>query len=173
LTVLDEPLPGLFTQDAQIHLDALYVAEMQILTNLGFRVETKLPYSLTINYLQILGLSGDDRVAQRAWNYCNDLYVPEKTAGQTKGRIRTTLVCLHMPPTLACTAIFLTTRDLQIKLPQGWMEVFDVDIQDVVNASARLKIFYHDESKRVGKHAPVTLTELEEFMRQKRAERVD
>jgi hypothetical protein len=70
-------------------------------------------------------------------------------------------------------AIFLTTRDLQIKLPQGWMEVFDVDIQDVVHASARLKIFYYDESKRVGEDIPVTLIELEEFMRQKRAERVD
>lgn len=154
-------------------MDALYVTEMHILTNLGFRVETKLPYSLAINYLQILGLSSDDRVAQRVWNYCNDMYVPENLAGWTKGSVRTTLVCLHTPPTLACTAIFLTTRDLQIKLPQGWMEVFDVDIQDVVRASARLKIFYYDEPKRVGKHIPVTLTELEEFMRQKRAERVN
>jgi len=48
-----------------------------------------------------------------------------------------------------------------------------VDIVDVVHASARLKIFYYDESKRVGKHVPVTLTELEDYMRQKRAERVD
>jgi hypothetical protein len=56
-------------------MDALYVAEMHILTKLGFRVETKLPYSLAINYLQILALSGDDRVAQRVWNYCNDMYV--------------------------------------------------------------------------------------------------
>lgn len=82
-------------------------------------------------------------------------------------------MCLHTPPTLACTAIFLTTRDLQIKLPQGWMDVFDVDIQDVVHASAHLKIFYHDEAKRIGKDVPITLTELEEYMRQKRAERVD
>lgn len=82
-------------------------------------------------------------------------------------------MCLHNPPTLASTAIFLTTRDLQIKLPQGWMEVFDVDIQDVVHASAHLKIFYYDEARRVGKRVPVTSTELEEFMRLKRAERVD
>jgi hypothetical protein len=81
------------------------------------------------------------------------------------------LVCLHTPPTLACTASFLTARDLQIKLPQGWMEVFDVGIQDVVHASAHLKIFYHDEAKRAGKDIPITLTELEEYMRQKRAEK--
>jgi hypothetical protein len=56
-------------------MDALYVAEMHILTNLGFRVETKLPFSLAINYLQILGLSSDDRAAQRVWNYCNDMYI--------------------------------------------------------------------------------------------------
>ena len=79
LTVLDEPLPGLFTQEAQVHMDALYVAEMHILTNLGFRVEVKLPYSLAINYIQILGLSSDEQVTQRMWNYCSDLYLSDLT----------------------------------------------------------------------------------------------
>jgi len=74
LTVIQEPLPGLFTQDAQVHLDALFAAEMHILKNLGFHVEVKLPYTLAINYLQILGLSRDEQVAQRVWNYCNDMY---------------------------------------------------------------------------------------------------
>ena len=79
-------------------------------------------------------------------------------------------MCLHTPPTLACTAIFLTARELQLKLPGGWMEVFDVDIQDVVHAAAHLKVFYHEEEKRVGIQVPITLDELEEYLRKKRAE---
>ena len=46
---------------------------MHILQKLGFQVEVKLPYSLAINYLQILGLSRIDDVPQRVWNYCNDM----------------------------------------------------------------------------------------------------
>lgn len=87
-------------------------------------------------------------------------------------RLRTSLVCLHTPPTLACTAIFLTTRDLQIKLPNGWMDVFDVDLQDIVHAAAHLKIFYHQEMKRGEKEMPITLTELEDYLKKRRAENI-
>lgn len=74
LTITEEPLPGLFTQAAQIHQDALFEAEMHILKNLGFQVEVALPYSLVINYLQILDLSRHEDIPQRVWNYCNDMY---------------------------------------------------------------------------------------------------
>jgi hypothetical protein len=74
LTVLENPLPGLFTQAAQVHQDALFTTEMNILKTLGFQVQVKLPYSLAINYLQILELSRHDDVPQRVWNYCNDMY---------------------------------------------------------------------------------------------------
>src|SRR5947207_8913782 len=87
-------------------------------------------------------------------------------------RIRTKLVCLHTPPTLACTAIFLTTRDLQIKLPSRWMDIFDVDLQDIVHASAHLKIFYHEETKHVDEDVPITLVELEEYLKKKRVESI-
>jgi len=143
---------------------------MQILKKLGFQVQVNLPYSLAINYLQVLDQSQHPDVPQRVWNYCNDLYVPEDGLNV---RLRTTLVCLHTPPTLACTAIFLTTRDLQLKLPHGWMEIFDVDLQDVVHAAANLKVFYHEEGKRVGMEMPVTLSELEEYLRRKRREGID
>jgi hypothetical protein len=76
-------------------------------------------------------------------------------------------VCLHNPPTLACTAIFLTVRDLQIKLPNRWMEVFDVELEDIVHAAAHLKVFYHEEQKRVGMELPITLAELEEYLKEK------
>lgn len=73
LTILGEPLPGLFTQKAQIHQDALFDAEMHILKELGFKVEVQLWYSLAINYLQVLGLTEHDQVPQRVWNYCSDM----------------------------------------------------------------------------------------------------
>jgi hypothetical protein len=78
------------------------------------------------------------------------------------------LVCLYMPPTLACTAIFLTMRELQIKLPSGWMEIFDVNLQDVVHAAVNLKVFYHEEGKRVEEEMPVTLVEVDEYLKRKR-----
>lgn len=77
LNLLNHPLPGLFTQPAQAHQDALFATEMHILKSLGFQVEIKLPYSLAINYLQILGLSNEEEIPQRVWNYCNDMYPPE------------------------------------------------------------------------------------------------
>jgi len=55
-----------------------------------------------------------------------------------------------------------------LKLPQGWLEVFDVDIQDVVHAAAHLKIFYHEEERRNDHDVPVTLTELEDWLRKRR-----
>ena len=48
------------------------------------------------------------------------------------------------------------------------MEIFDVDLRDVVHAAAHLKIFYHEEEKRVGVDLPVTLSELEEVLTRKR-----
>jgi len=48
------------------------------------------------------------------------------------------------------------------------MEVFDVDIQDVVHAAAHLKVFYHEEGKRNGLDLPITLTELEDYLLKKR-----
>lgn len=97
LTVLEEPLPGLFTQEAQVHLNALYAAEMHILKSLGFHVEIKLPYSLAINYLQILGLSGEEELSQHVWNYCNDMYLPDLSM-QVADRIvygQSWCVCIH------------------------------------------------------------------------------
>jgi hypothetical protein len=48
------------------------------------------------------------------------------------------------------------------------MEVFDVDIQDVVHTAAHLKLFFHEEERMVTQEVPVTLTELEEHLREKR-----
>ena len=75
LTVLDEPLPGLFTQETQLHQDGIFTTEMHILKKLAFKVQVNMWHSLAINYLQILELSlKNNNVSQRVWNYCNDMY---------------------------------------------------------------------------------------------------
>jgi cyclin L len=57
--------------------DAIVVAEMQILKRLGFNVHVVLPYGTLINYLRVLGLTGNgkDEVCSRAWGYLNDACV--------------------------------------------------------------------------------------------------
>jgi hypothetical protein len=52
------------------------------------------------------------------------------------------------------------------------MEIFDVELQDIVHAAAHLKVFYHEEMNRVGEFVPITLTELEEYLKKKRAENI-
>jgi hypothetical protein len=48
------------------------------------------------------------------------------------------------------------------------MDIFDVDLRDVVHAAAHLKIFYREEGKRVEGEVPVTLAELEDVLTKKR-----
>jgi hypothetical protein len=50
------------------------------------------------------------------------------------------------------------------------MEIFDVDLQDVVHAAAHLKVFYHEEAKRMTLEVPVTLAELEQYLKTKSTE---
>ena len=52
------------------------------------------------------------------------------------------------------------------------MEIFDVELQDIVHSAAHLKIFYHQEPKRVGLNVPITLVELEEHLKKRRVESV-
>lgn len=52
--------------------DAIVVAEMQLLKRLGFNMQVVLPYGTLVNYLRLLGLSGNPEVCNRAWGYLND-----------------------------------------------------------------------------------------------------
>lgn len=58
--------------------DEIVVGEMQILKRLAFRTEVTLPYNTLANYLQLLGLTDNQRfpgAAQMAWGIVNDAYV--------------------------------------------------------------------------------------------------
>ena len=64
-----------FAQEFYDLKDALVVAEMQILKRLGFNVQVQLPYGTMVNYLQVLGLAGHEKVPQSCWDYLNDALV--------------------------------------------------------------------------------------------------
>ena len=58
-------------------------------------------------------------LAQKAWNYANDLY-------------RSTLCLKFRPNVLACASIFLAGRELKIALPEPtWWELFDAKQEQV------------------------------------------
>ena len=59
-------------------------------------------------------------LAQKAWNYANDLY-------------RSVLCLKFRPNVLACASIFLAGRDLKIPLPEPtWWELFDAKQEQVL-----------------------------------------
>lgn len=66
-----EPM-GYFASTFYDLKDALVVAEMQILMRLGFNVQVQLPYGTMVNYLQVMGLTSEADVPQKAWSYLND-----------------------------------------------------------------------------------------------------
>ncbi|KAI9208543.1 cyclin-like protein [Polychytrium aggregatum] len=99
--------------------DALINAESQILVKLGFNVHVQHPHGFMINYLRSLGMADNREMAQQAWNYVND---------------RTNCCVCYQPSTIACAAIYLAARVLQIKLPTSppWWEVFEASDEDIL-----------------------------------------
>ncbi|KAJ6618345.1 cyclin-like protein [Mycena sp. CBHHK59/15] len=124
--------------------DALVVSEMQILKRLGFNVHVVLPYGTLINYLRVLGLTGDEVVCTRAWGYLNDA-------------LQTPVYALYPVPTIVSAAILLTTRHLHIPLPSTppncWWELFDAAWEDVWSVCGFIMRLYRsrteDEKMRV------------------------
>ncbi|KAF7295317.1 Cyclin-like protein [Mycena indigotica] len=113
--------------------DAIVVAEMQVLKRLGFNVHVVLPYGTLINYLRVLGLTDDDKASTRAWGYLNDA-------------LQTPVYALYPVPTIVSAAILLTTRFLQISLPDGWWDLFDAPWEDVWSVAGHVMRLYRAKS---------------------------
>lgn len=145
-----------------------YIAEAELLKHIGFQIHVNLPYGLAINYLQLLMLVSDAKIVQRVWNYIND-------------SLRTSLHCIHPPPTIACMAIYMAARYEDVALPKDWMALFDVEKVDVVSCAAWMGTFYCEEEERekarrngielgvsTGKVIPLSLQGLEDLLRERR-----
>jgi hypothetical protein len=89
--------------------------ESLLLTQLGFIIHTELPYKFLCAYLDFLGLSANHELAQRAWNYSNDIF-------------RSDACVRYEAPVLACACIHLAASDLSVSLPcePPWWLVFNV-----------------------------------------------
>ncbi|EPQ62162.1 BgtA-21279 [Blumeria graminis f. sp. tritici] len=100
--------------------------EGQILNALGFNLHVALPHPLAIIYLQTLDLltSTDktgESVALRTIAYLNTALLSPQM-----------LYLTHQPYQLATAAIYLSTREMNIALPEcSWWEVFDCEREDV------------------------------------------
>lgn len=101
---------------------SLYKLELVILCNLGYRLKFEHPHKFILNYINVL--EADEKVAQKAWSYLND-------------SLRLPSIIDIKPEVLACSAIFLAARHLQVKLPDSppWHLLFDVTREEIEQVS--------------------------------------
>ncbi|KTW25860.1 hypothetical protein T552_03134 [Pneumocystis carinii B80] len=140
--------------------DQILIAEITLLTSLGFDTFVELPYRLTIYYLQILDLINDKIILQKVWSYVNDA-------------LCTRVSCIQSAPSIAIGCIFIAAREEKIKLPYAWWEIFDVFLEDVKYIAASINSFYIEEEERKrrereGHLTPIDLEELEKYLSEKR-----
>ncbi|KAG9010851.1 hypothetical protein FRB90_007582 [Tulasnella sp. 427] len=137
--------------------DALVIAEMQILKQLGFNVQVQLPYGTMINYIRVLGLADTDGVPHQAWGYLNDA-------------LQTPVYAIYPFPTIAVACIFLTCRKLQIPLPEQpshpWWSLFDADLGDITAICGYILRLYRprSEAEKQLVMALVSKTELRKWL---------
>jgi hypothetical protein len=137
--------------------DALINAEIHILSKLGFNVHVQHPHGFMINYLQSLGLTDEKDFAQKSWNYLNDrwIYLPPFNrfhhilTNVLSNSLRTPVVCIYPPSTIACAAIFLTSRVHGVRLPPFWFELFDAQGDDLENISLHILTLYKNKLMHV------------------------
>ncbi|KAJ7090267.1 cyclin-like protein [Mycena belliarum] len=122
--------------------DALVVSEMQLLKRLGFNVHVVLPYGTLINYLRVLGLTGEADACTCAWGYLNDA-------------LQTPVYALYPVPAIVSAAILLAARHLQRVLPTGWWELFDAPWEDVWSVAGHIMRLYRvrapEDAQRVAR----------------------
>ncbi|KAJ0426991.1 autophagocytosis associated protein [Aspergillus carlsbadensis] len=94
--------------------------ESVILRTLGFNTHVALPHTITLTYLQTLGVASP-AVARRAFEHLNSSLLSPQL-----------LYATHQPNALAVASIYLAARENGAKLVDGeWWEVFDVDREDL------------------------------------------
>ncbi|KAF1320407.1 Cyclin-l1, partial [Globisporangium splendens] len=114
--------------------DWLIVVERQILIDLGFSVYNVMehPHKYILYYIKIIG--GSQELAQKAWGFIND-------------SLRIDLCVRYKAEVIACAAIFLASRFLQVHLPENppWYSLFDVEKQALCDVSIEIMGLYNRE----------------------------
>ncbi|CAH1757786.1 4297_t:CDS:2 [Entrophospora sp. SA101] len=132
-------------------VNALVIAEMQILKRLGFNVHVQLPYGLMVNYLKTLELTEHEVIPQKAWGYLNDA-------------LRTNIYVCYQPPTIACSVIWLAAKVSKVKLPTSlkWWELFEAEFSDIEKIASHITKLY---ALRLPSNLPLTLDELDDYLK--------
>ena len=105
----------------------LYDTEATILRALSFMTQVIVPHHLALTFLQTLGVLQANRTdSSRA------------LAARTIAHLNTALLSpqllylTHQPTALAAAAIYLSAKEMGVKLPSNeWWEVFDVDREEL------------------------------------------
>lgn len=103
--------------------------ELNILCDLGYILKVEHPHKFILNYINVL--DAGEKVAQKAWSYLNDsLRIPK--------------IIEIKPEVMACSAIFLAARKLQVKLPDNpaWYELFDATRDEIERVSRMICELY-------------------------------
>ena len=125
----------------------LYRTEATILRTLSFITQVVVPHHLALTYLQTMGV----------------LQVPQTDksralAGRTIAHLNTALFSpqllylTHQPTALAVAAIYLSAKEVGVKLPSNeWWEVFDVDREELgflVLGLGSCEVWMEEEKKK-------------------------
>ena len=137
---------------------ALLRTEAEVLRVLGFQTHVALPYTIAINYLQALdvfGKASGPKLSQKTFAHLTSALLSPQL-----------LYLTHQPPALATAAIYLSVRELGIKLPaEDWWEVFDVDREELgflVVALGSMEGFAKAEQERwQRKRVPMAVEDIE------------
>jgi cyclin L len=139
----------------------LTAVESEILRVSGFDTSVALPHTLCISYLQALDVfqqeaeANSTRLAKRAFAHLNSaLQNPQL------------LYLTHQPFELACAAIYLAAREVEVKLPgEQWWEVFDTDREKlgflVVAMNSMQGFVRIEKEKWHGRMLPITVEGLD------------
>jgi hypothetical protein len=153
----NEPIPTRYhlTEGGyQSQRQILLRIESVILRTLGFNTHVALPHTITLTYLQTLGVSSTE-VARRAFEHLNSSLLSPQL-----------LFVTHQPNALAVASIYLAARERGVKLVDGeWWEVFDVDREDLgflVVGMQSMEGFARAEMERwKGRTVPLDVEEVE------------
>ncbi|RAL14233.1 putative cyclin [Aspergillus homomorphus CBS 101889] len=128
--------------------------EAIILRTLGFNTHVALPHTVSLTYLQTLGVTAPG-VAKRVFGHLNSALLSPQ------------LLCVtHQPNALAVAAIYLAAREEGVKLVDSeWWEVFDVDREElgflVVGMRSMEGFAQAEFDKWKGRSVPMTVEEVE------------
>lgn len=114
--------------------DEMLRVELHVLKELGFGFYNIMdhPHKFILYYLKVLELDIEGDVSQRAWNYVND-------------SLRTDLSLRFRSEVIACAAIYMASRSLEIKLPDHppWWALFNADMQEMGQICNTILALYH------------------------------